>query len=117
LGKIACCPERVVPRLIEMLDEYKEEDEHWEYYGRVSGALTAFGAAAAPAVPAVLSKIRPDGVDRGTLELLEAVGPPAAAALPKLEEMAAKRNHEFLERAIASIRGHSFPRKPEMEQG
>jgi hypothetical protein len=115
LGEIVCCPERVVPRLIELLDEYKEEDEDWEFSGRVSGALAAFGAAAAPAVPAVLSKIRPDGVDRRMLELLETIGPPAAAALPKLEEMAAKQNHEFLDRAIASIRGHPFPKKPERE--
>lgn len=98
LGDVARQPWRVVPRLIEAFDDYEEQDPDWTHrsaHERVVDALRAFGADAAPAVPALTSRVRdPDGeLDRGVVETLGAIGPAAGAALPVLRQLALDRRY------------------------
>jgi hypothetical protein len=97
LGEVGRQPEVVIPRLIEAFDDYQEQDPDLTYssrHERVTGALKAFGPAAAPAIPALLARLRPaadEGIayDRGVVEALVAIGPAARdAALPALEALA-----------------------------
>jgi hypothetical protein len=108
-------PEWVVPRLVEAFTDYEEPNPDWTYrsrHERVVYALKAFGPAAAPAVPALIERVRSDeGMDRGAVEALGAIGPAAAAALPVLEAMVEPGDEEIPEEmnplavAIRRIRG------------
>lgn len=120
LGDVARQPERVVPRLIEALDDYDEFDPDWTYsseHERVTEALKAFGHAAAPALSALVARIRnAEGeADREVIEILGRLGPIAREALPLLEELAREWGYEeddfaddtdYLAAAIASIRAN-----------
>lgn len=60
LGRIGLEGNRVVPRLIELLDEFQEFDSDFEMYGkssRVVDALIGFGAEAAAAIPVLVKRI------------------------------------------------------------
>jgi hypothetical protein len=105
LGDMAKSPERVVPRLTELLDTFEEFDPDSSYHGeheRVTQALAAFGPAAASAVPALIRHIwtRPEQYwtkehklaerpepDASVIKLLGELGPLAAEALPALLEV------------------------------
>ena len=87
---------RVVPRLVELFDEFEEFDPDYQYEGRherVCRALAAYGPLAAPAVPRVMQYLRDALADpeaeppRDAYELLAAVGTAAAAALPVLWQL------------------------------
>jgi hypothetical protein len=125
LGDVGRQPEKVVPRLIEALDDYEETDPDWKYYSaheRVVRALQAFGEAAAPAVPALSARVRrkEDELDRGVIVTLGKLGPAAREALPLLERLAEEEGYgeedfrlpdelledeDFLPLAILRIRG------------
>lgn len=123
LGHARHRPDLVVPRLIEGFSDYEEQDPDYTYssrHERVATALGAFGPAAAPAVPALVARIRRDeGMDRTVVAALAAIGPAAAAALPKLERLFAEGGCDEsdlddelspLGRAIRNIRGdQSWP--------
>ncbi|HEX5220989.1 MAG TPA: HEAT repeat domain-containing protein [Verrucomicrobiae bacterium] len=117
LGTIGIEAERVVPRLIEMLDAYEEYDPDRCYHGeheRVVSALRGFGNAAALAVPALVRHIwekptkqwtdsttEPKLVecadpDEEVITLLGELGALARDALPALlevREQMRQRNH------------------------
>jgi hypothetical protein len=134
LGNAALQPRLVVPALIEMLDTFEEFNPDWDYYGehgRITDALTKFGAAAAPAVPALVRHIwrkpysessTPEGspslesLDEGVIKLLGELGKSANASLPTLIEArriihsgkaeaaeASQRSEDFLDLAIKKI--------------
>jgi len=93
LGEIGRQPERVVPRLIEALDDYQEHDADWLHYSqheRVVRGLQTFGLSAIPAVPALIARVRRDvdKLDTGVIETLAKLGPAAREALPSLERLA-----------------------------
>jgi len=115
LGDMGHRPEWVVPRLVEAFTDYEEPNPDWTYrsrHERVVFALKAFGPAAAPAVPALVGRVRNDeGMDRGVVEALGAIGPAAAEALPVLQAMVEPGDEELpdemnpLAIAIRRIRG------------
>jgi len=60
LGRIGLMSERVVPRLIELLDEFEEPDPDYSYHGdheRVVEALRYFADAAKPAISKLLEHV------------------------------------------------------------
>ena len=59
LAGVARAPELVVPRLIELLDEFEESDESWSRgeHERIVDALRRFGPAANAAIPALIRHI------------------------------------------------------------
>lgn len=125
LGDIGRQPEKAVPRLIDAFEEYREEDPDWLHYSkheRVVRALQAFGEAAAPAVPALMARVRrrEKELDKGVIETLRKLGPAAREALPTLEALAEEEGYtdedfqspeeldddfDFLAIAILRIRG------------
>jgi hypothetical protein len=123
LGSIARCPERVVPRLIELVDAFEEYDPDQSYHGeheRVTQALAAFGPAAASAVPTLIRHIwtRPEQYwtkakrlaerpepDESIINLLGELGPLAADALPALLEV----QRELKRRNVEETEGDSAP--------
>ena len=101
LGRIGLEGNRVVPRLIELLDEFEEYDPDFEMYGknkRVVNALGGFWAEAASAIPALVKRIwMPEQCydkggklierlepDKSVITLLGEFGPQAREALPLL---------------------------------
>jgi hypothetical protein len=102
LGRMGRDAERVVPRLIEMLDAFEEYDPDYSYHGeheRVVGALRSFGLTAASAVPALARHVwtKPQQYydesgkleerkepDEKVIKFLGELGPLAAEALPAL---------------------------------
>jgi hypothetical protein len=123
LGSIAKVPERVVPRLIELVDAFEEYDPDQSYHGeheRVTQALAAFGPAAASAVPTLIRHIwtRPEQYwtkekelterpepDESIIKLLGELGPLAADALPALLEV----QSELKRRNLEETEGDSAP--------
>ena len=115
LGQVGMSPGRVVPRLIQLLAEFKESDPDMDYYGhhtRIATALSGYGANAHAAIPELLKRVwtppepyrAPAGgvteraePDQTIIELLGSFGPAAAAALPTLVEMKA----ELIRRSVA----------------
>lgn len=98
LGEIARQGDRVVPRLIAMLDSFHEFDPDMGYGGehaRLCGALQAFGPdEAAAAMPWLLRdlerrvKLDIDGwYGSDVLALIEHIGPAASEAVPLLEQL------------------------------
>lgn len=105
LGAMARDPERVVPRLADLLNTFEEYDPDWSYHGdheRVVQALSAFSSAAASAVPALIRHIwtRPEKYwtrektladrpepDEAVIKLLGHLGVAASDALPRLLEV------------------------------
>lgn len=93
LGRMGVEPNRVIPRLIEMLDAYEEYDPDWQYYGehgRVVGALRGFGSAAVAAVPALIRHIwqkEHSDPDDEVIKLLGELGAAAREALPGLAQV------------------------------
>jgi hypothetical protein len=93
LGSMGVEPNRVVPRLIEMLDAYEEYDPDWQYFGehgRVVCALRGFGSAAASAVPALERHIwqkEHSDPDDEVIKFLGELGPVAREALPSLQQV------------------------------
>jgi hypothetical protein len=121
LGQIGRQPDRLVPRLIQAFDDYQEQNPdlfHNSEHELVVCALQQFGPAAAPATPTLIKHIyRSDDneLDRGVIETLGKIGPPAREALPVLEKLAKERDVEqldpqdtsdFLVEAINRIRGN-----------
>lgn len=95
LGDVGVQPARVVPRLIAAFDDYEEPDPDLTYdssHQRVADAMTQFGPEAAPAIPAILQRLRPDDdpdtFDQGLVATLRAIGPAARDTLPTLEKLA-----------------------------
>ncbi len=88
LGRIARCPEKVVPRLIAAFDDYQEPDSDAYWHSEhlvVTQALCAFGPAAAPAIPALMARLKTgDTIDPWVWRCLESIGEPV---LPWLEEL------------------------------
>ncbi|WZO98466.1 hypothetical protein EP7_000045 [Isosphaeraceae bacterium EP7] len=90
--------DRAVPALVDALDTFQEYDPDWGYegeHGRVCAALMPFGPLAALAVPRLVQLLeewltRPE-TDRewpkDVIQLLASFGPPAAEALPLLEQL------------------------------
>ncbi len=104
LGRVARQPQKVVPRLIEAFDDYEEQDPDYTHdsdHELVVKALQAFGAEAAPAVPALVEHIwrepyeneRPQ-IDAGVVETLGKIGPAAHEALSILEKLALEPREE-----------------------
>jgi HEAT repeat protein len=98
LGDIGQQPEKVVPRLAEAFEDYREEDPDWTYYSaheRVVRALQEFGEAAIPAVPALTARVlrEDDELDKGVIETLRRLGPAAREALPVLERLAEEQGY------------------------
>ena len=88
--------DRLAPRLVELLTTFEEPNPDYSYYGRaarVCGALLALPHAAQSAVPALRVMLRDVIADQnlflGTsmLQVLQAAGDAAAAALPELHAM------------------------------
>jgi hypothetical protein len=99
LARLRGEPDRVVPRLIQLVDEFDEYDPDEGYGGRharVCRAIEAFGPAAAAAVPRLAAELRRELSDDPTEEptdlvnALAAIGPAAADALPLLEQLKAR---------------------------
>ena len=96
LGNLAEQPERVIPRLIELFDEYEEQDPDYMYesdHDRIATALQQFGPAAKAAIGAIVKHLRrkdpSDGYwDKVLIKALEAMGPEALPALGELEQIA-----------------------------
>jgi hypothetical protein len=114
LGEIGREPDKVLPRLIELLDTFEEYDPDLSYHGeheRVVQALRGFGPAAAVAVPALIRHIRtgpaPSEPDEEVIRFLGELGPLAKAALPALLEVRAKEtsleDDSYLGEAIKKI--------------
>jgi hypothetical protein len=94
LGQIAADAARVVPRLAELFDEFKEFDPDTNsYHERLCRALECFGPAAAPAVPRLVTALGAypldDEAPRHLFRVLAAIGPAASSALPHLKTWAA----------------------------
>lgn len=105
LGELAEQPERVIPRLIELFDEYEEGDPDYTYdsdHSRIATALSNYGPAAKEAVPTIISHLRrqekEDGYDRELLLSLCAMENEALPALPSLEKLA--KEYEYTEEFI-----------------
>lgn len=102
LGRIGSRPEWVVPRLIELLDQFSEPDPDWMYHGahsRIVDALSAFGTHAQTAIQALIARIwdKPESwydatgalrqrqiPDKSIVEFLGSHGEAAVAAVPEL---------------------------------
>ena len=115
--------DRVVPVLVDAFDNFEEYDHDWGYrgeHGRICWVLRHFGPDAAPAVPRLIRYVddwragNDDelGWPKDAFELLTAIGPAAAAALPSLEQLRAAQapdgetsHDDPLDRAIAALRG------------
>jgi HEAT repeat protein len=115
LGKIGPPAKNAVPKLFRMLSH--EEDTDF-----ASGALREINDAPVEAIPLFIEKL--DSEERRVgfyaVTLLGKIGPPAAEALPKLEEMLANPNsgggreagrsdfrRKYLRDAIAAIKGEA----------
>jgi hypothetical protein len=118
LGHLAAEPERVVPRLVELFDNFEEFNPDEAYSGRharVCRALEGIGPAAAPAVGRLVAELRrevPREEAEGSVDLLlalGAIGPAAAAeALPLLKQLQVERDDDArLAAAIRRISGAS----------
>jgi len=120
LGQMGLEPERVVPRLVTLLEDFKEPDPDWTYNGdnaRVVLSLRTFGAHAAPAIPSLLERVwtkpvsyydadhqikeRPEP-DRSVIELLGDLAPASAAALPLLNAMKGELIRRCVEDRVSS---------------
>lgn len=103
MGDLGQRADLVVPRLIEAFDDYEEPDPDYCYgssHTFVTDALTQFGPRAAPAVPALLARLRTEDseLDGGILKALAAIGPPAGfEAQERLETLAREwaKEHEI----------------------
>ena len=102
LGRVGLSPERVVPRLIEFIDQFSEPDPDWTYHGshsRIVYALRNFGADANRAIsklakciwttngePPASSAAPTEGseLDEDVVKFLSTRGPAAREALPAL---------------------------------
>lgn len=129
LGRIGRESERVVPRLITLLDEFEEPDPDWMYTGshsRIVAALEAFGPDAQPAIPTLIERIwtgpqeyhdvngklaERREPDEAVVELLGEFGPAAADALPLLLAM----RTEMEQRAEQEIEASGDERNEEGE--
>lgn len=111
LGDLKALPDQVVPRLIEAFDDYEEPDPDYNYgssHTFVTRSLQAFGPLVAPAVPALLARLRNDDgeLDSGVIATLGTIGPVAAefGAVEALEDLArpwAKECNMTLEELLA----------------
>lgn len=92
--------DRVVPVLVDALDNFEEFDPDWSYGGeheRVCHALEQFGTLAAPAVPWLVRFLEEWSTrsdpnrewPKDVFGLLAAIGPAAVDALPALEQFRA----------------------------
>jgi hypothetical protein len=117
LGRLGAEPERVVPRLVELFDGFKEFDPDEAYGGRharVCRALEGLGPAAATAVPRLVAELRRELSEQeaeGSVDLvsaLGAIGPAAAPALPLLKQLQADRDDDArLDAVVRRISGAS----------
>ena len=112
LGKLGTEAKNAVPKLFQLLAN--EEDRDY-----ASSALKEINTAPVEAIPLFMEKL--DSEERRTafyaVSLLGKIGPPAAEALPKLEELLAKPGgnagrsdfrKKFLVEAIAAIKGEAI---------
>jgi HEAT repeat protein len=113
LGKLGPDAKNAVPKLFQLLASDEDRDF-------ASSALKEINTAPIEAIPLLMAKL--DSEERRTafyaVSLLGKIGPPAAEALPKLEEMLAKPGgsagrsdfrKKFLIEAIAAIKGEAKP--------
>jgi HEAT repeat protein len=113
LGKLGPAAKNAVPKLFQLLANDEDRDF-------ASSALREINTAPIEAIPLFIEKL--DSEERRTafyaVSLLGKIGPPAAEALPKLEEMLAKPGgsagrsdfrKKFLVEAIAAIKGEAKP--------
>jgi hypothetical protein len=119
LGRIGLDGKRVVPRLIELMDEFVEFDHREGAQARVTEALSSFGREAKPAIPALSRHIwmecrmfnsEPKKMpDYTVIRLLGTFGPAAKEVLPALQLMKKELSREGLApelvEAIAKIEG------------
>ena len=117
LGKLGAEAKNAVPKLFQLMASDEDRDF-------ASSALKEINTAPIEAIPLLMEKL--DSEERRTsfyaVTLLGKIGPPAAEALPKLEELLAKPGgnagrsdfrKKFLVEAIAAIKGEA---KPEEEK-
>lgn len=115
LGAIGLCGERVIPRLIELLDTFEEYDPDWCYHGehqRIVQALRGFGTSAASAIPALIRHAwtKPQQYwtndhkmaersqpDEEVIKLLGELGPLSKDALPTLNDLREEMRKRSLE--------------------
>ncbi len=129
LGEMRVENERVVPRLIELIDEFEEYDSDWEYhgeYGRFIATLENFGDSAKAAIPKLAQHIWSRPLDYYTkdftlakrpepnedvVKFLARFGHEAREILPALREMKA----ELIRRRMQEIpeEGGQAPQNPE----
>ena len=118
---------RAVARLIELFDAYEDYDPDYQYEGthtRVCHALAAYGPRAAPAAGRLAVYLRAcidgdhDDFPKDALQVIAAIGPPAADLLPLLWELRGASADEEpldpdpllnpLDAAIAAVTGRSY---------
>lgn len=106
LGNMGLASQQVVPRLVELLDEFEEYDSDWGWAGgphaRIISALAKHGAAAKTAIPKLRlliwsvphhsftsnnPKVKQSYPDAEVIQLLGSFGSEARDALPDLLEM------------------------------
>lgn len=109
LGKLGPEAKNAVPKLFRMLSSDEDRDF-------ASSSLKEINAAPVEAIPLLMEKLESEErrIAFYAVSLLGKIGPPAAAALPKLEAMLAKPSSDkgrsdfrrkFLVEAIAAIKG------------
>jgi hypothetical protein len=95
LGALNVDPAFVVPRLIELMDEFTEFDPDTGPQTRVCGALRRIGPSAAAAVPRLIEELQWwerewNEFPTCVRDALVAIGPSAKAAIPILERIRAE---------------------------